>query len=161
MLKKVAVALTLVAAFASAQAQSNHAFYAGADVGNTTVDGLDGADKLSYGIFGGYKFNDNVAAELNVRHMAKWNSVNLSQAGLSVLGIVPVSKEFSVYGRLGYNNLSASASSGNRTVTATTSGALYGVGVNFQVSKEVGIRAEYQRPASDTKNFSVGAHYSF
>lgn len=161
MLKKVAVALTLVAAFASAQAQSNNAFYAGADIGNTKVDGLDGADKLSYGIFGGYKFNDNVAAELNVRHLTKIGSVDVSQAGLAVLGIVPVSKEFSVFARLGYNNLSASASAGNTTVTSSTSGALYGVGVNFQVNKEVGIRAEYQRPASDTKNFSVGVHYSF
>ena len=161
MLKKVAVALTLVAAFASAQAQSNNTFYAGADVGNTKIDGFDSADKLSYGIFGGYKFNDNVAAELNVRHLEKWSIVNVTQTGLSVLGIVPVSKEFSVYGRLGYNNLSASASAGNTTVTSSTSGAMYGIGANFQVNNQVGIRAEYQRAASDTKNFSVGVHYSF
>jgi len=166
MFKKATIVLALAAAAISAQAQTAKTFYVGGDLGNTQVDDtLPNLDKLSYGVFGGYKFNDNFAAEVGYRHLLKASvygiDLNGTQTAVSVLGMIPVTKEFQVFGRLGYNKLTASASAGGRTYSADTNGALYGVGVNYQFNDKIGARIEYQRVASDTKNLSVGVHYSF
>jgi len=164
MLKKLSIAAAIAALSLSVQAQTTTPFYVGADVGSTTIDGLSG-DKTSYGAFAGYKFNENFAAEVGYRHLAKADfgaiSVDITQAAISALGIIPVTKEFQVFGRLGYNNNKASTSVAGYNISANESGALYGVGVQYQFTANVGARLEFQKPASDTKNVSVGVTYAF
>ncbi|MFZ6862832.1 porin family protein [Undibacterium sp. Ji67W] len=164
MLKKLSIAAAIAALSISAQAQTATPFYVGADVGSTTIDSLSG-DKTSYGAFAGYKFNQNFAAEVGYRHLFKANvgpvSADVTQASISALGIIPVSKEFQVFGRLGYNNNKVSASYAGYTGSANQSGGLYGVGVQYQFTANVGARLEFQKPASDTKNYSVGVTYAF
>jgi len=155
MLKKLSIAAAIAVLSISAQAQTANAVYVGADVGSTTIDGLSG-NKTSYGALAGYKFSENVAAEVAYRHLFKAESgsksTDLNQAMISVLGIVPVSKEFQVFGRLGYNTVKGDSS---------VSSGLYGVGVQYQFTANIGARLEFQKPGSDTKNFSAGVTYAF
>jgi hypothetical protein len=159
MFKKIAVAAVLATLAASSFAAAP-GFYAGVDVGSTKVDGLSG-DKTSYGILGGYNFNQNVAVEVGYARLAKWNisgtSLNLDQADVSVIGTVPLNNQFSIYGRLGYNNLDASVDG----YSVATSGVLYGVGVGYNFNNKVSGRLEVQRPASDVTNVRVGVVYAF
>ncbi|MBC3932135.1 porin family protein [Undibacterium curvum] len=164
MLKKLSIAAAIAVLSISAQAQTANAFYVGSDIGSTKVDGLVD-NKVSYGAFGGYKFNENVAVELAYRQLFKTDigpvSVDGTQTAVSVLGIVPVSKEFQVIGRLGYNQLKANASYRGSSGSGSQNGTFVGVGVQYQFTANIGARLEFQKPASDTKNFSAGVTYSF
>ena len=164
MLKKLSIAAAIAVLSISAQAQTANPIYIGADIGSTKVDALTD-NKTSYGAFAGYKFSENVAAEVAYRKLFKTDigpvSVDGTQTAVSVLGIAPISKEFQVFGRLGYNQLKASASFAGRSGSGTDSGVLYGVGVQYQFTANIGARLEFQKPASDTKNFSAGVTYAF
>jgi hypothetical protein len=164
MIKKIAAAAALAIVATSTFAAEPAGVYAGLDVGSTKLTDLDGR-KSSFGAFVGYQFNDNVALEGNYRRLAKfsyWSAdVNVKQAGLSVIGAMPVASGVKVFGRLGYNHLSADASSGSRSASDSTSGTLFGLGASFDVAPAVAVRAELQRPSSDSTNLSVGVSYKF
>ncbi|MBI3228767.1 MAG: outer membrane beta-barrel protein [Burkholderiales bacterium] len=164
MLKKIVIAATLALSASAAMAADVTPFYAGVDLGTTKVDGLDGR-KTSFGGFLGYQFNENFAAEAGYRRLASYSApgidVDLNQAAISVLGIAPVGNGFSIYGRLGYNHIEASASGSGVKATASTSGGLFGIGAAYNVAPNVAVRAEFQRPSSDSTNFNVGVVVKF
>jgi len=164
MIKKIFAAAALSLLASSSFAASPTAFYGGLDVGSTKVDGLDG-NKTSVGAFLGYGFTQNFAVELGYRQLGKWDlygiDVSAKQTHVSVVGSFPLSQQFDIYGRLGYNNVSGEASYGGRTYSAGDSGALYGVGLNYSFTPTVAGRVEVQKPASDTTNYSVGVVFKF
>ena len=164
MIKKIAAAAALAVMATSTFAAEPAGVYAGLDVGSTKLDGLSGR-KTSVGGFAGYQFTDNVAVEAGYRRLAKFTylgaSVDAKQTALSVIGSYPVAAGFKVFGRLGYNHLSADAAYAGRTASGSTSTAVYGIGASFDVAPAVAVRAEWQRPSSDTNNLSVGASYKF
>lgn len=155
MFKKIAIASALAIAACSASAQVRPSFYAGADVGNTKLDGLSG-HQSSFGGFLGYQFNQNFAVEGGYRRLADYDAVTINQTHISAIGIVPLSAGFNIYGRLGYNNLDTKVSS-NYTANSG-SGGLYGVGVGYNFTPAIAVRIEAQKPASDLTN--VGASLS-
>lgn len=164
MLKKFALAAVIAALSGVAAAGDVNSFYVGADVGATKYDGLSG-NKTSVGIYGGYNFNSNFAAELSYRNLGDIDfapvSVKVKQTAISAIGAYPLTNEMKVYGRLGYNDLSASAEYKGAKATASTSGALFGLGLSYQFAPKVVGRVEFQRPSSDSKNFHVGVAYQF
>lgn len=164
MLKKIAIAAALVLSSGVAIAADANPIYAGVDLGSTKVDDLGGR-KTSFGGFVGYQFNQNIAVEGGYRRLASVTvsgvDVDLNQAHVSVLGIAPLGNGFNLYGRLGYNNIDASASVAGKSATASTSGALFGIGAGYSFSPNVTVRAEFQRPSSDSTNFNVGLMFKF
>lgn len=164
MIKKIAAAAALAVLATSTFAAEPAGVYAGLDVGSTKLDDLSGR-KTSFGGFAGYQFNDNFAVEAGYRRLAKFTyfgaDVDTKQAAVSVIGAMPVAAGVKVFGRLGYNHLSADASYAGRSASDSTSSAVYGVGASFDVSPVVAVRAEWQRPSSDSNNFSVGVSYKF
>jgi OOP family OmpA-OmpF porin len=163
MFKKLAIAAALAVA-ASTSFAAPTGYYAGLDLGSTKIDDLDG-NKTSFGGFLGYGFNQFFAVELGYRQLGKWDfhgaDVNAKQTHLSVVGSYPVTPQFDIYGRLGYNQLRAEASYGNLTYGDDTSGGLYGVGVSYTFTPAISGRFEVQKPASDTTNYGVGIVYKF
>ena len=168
MFKKIAFAVALVAASTTAFAQPQApAFYAGIAGTSTDIDGLD--RESGYGAFFGYKFNESIAIEGGYYRVADTEfregnlrgDVTLDQADISVIGTLPLSNGFDIYGRLGYARIEAEADVAGFTGSAADSGAIYGVGLGYTFSPVVHGRLEVQRPASDTTKIVAGVSYKF
>lgn len=162
MLKQIAFAATL-ALSASVAMAADTGVYAGADIGTTKVDDMGGR-KTSFGGFIGYQINPNIAAELGYHRLASYSEkilgvnvdVDMYQTSLSVLGIAPMGNGFSVYGRMGYADLSAKVSGNGRTGRGSDSGTIFGIGAKYDINPNFGVRAEWKRTSSDSNNFNVG-----
>jgi len=172
MFNKIAAALSLILASSAAFAAQPDTFYGGVDAGRTKLDGFAKRD-TSVGAFAGYNFHQNFAVEAGYRRLADQDyslamgsyvfheSAKVDQAHLSVVGSLPVSEKFSVYGRLGVNRLEARISSPVYSGKDTTTKALYGVGLGYAITEAVSARVEVQKPASDLTNVSAGVSFRF
>lgn len=164
MLKKIAVAALLTAMMAPVFAADVPAFYLGADFGSTKVDDFGGR-KTSFGGFAGYQFNSNWSLEGGYRRLASEKmygvEVDMNQTALSMIGTMSVGNDVQLFGRLGYNELTASASAAGYKGKASDTGALFGVGVAYSFAPNISARLELQRPASDATNVSVGVSFKF
>ncbi|QYF94956.1 outer membrane beta-barrel protein [Massilia sp. PAMC28688] len=169
MLKKIAAAAALAIVASTAAAADAPAFYIGADVGQTRVDGVDDYgikdNDTSVGIFAGYQLNQTFAIEANYRRLFDVKvfgaSVNADQIGLSAIAGLPLTNEFSLYGRLGYNRINAEVSGNGITAKGDDSGVLYGVGLSYAITPTMSARLEVQRPDSDMTNVSAGVSFKF
>ena len=167
MFKKIAAAVALVAASAGAFAQEMPSFYAGVAGTSTEIDGLD--RESGYGAFLGYKFNQSIAieggyyrvADAEYRVGATRANLTLDQFDVSVIGTLPLSNGFDVYGRLGYARLNAEAEVGGFTGKEHDSNALYGLGLGYTFTPGVHGRLEVQKPASDTTKIVAGVAFKF
>ena len=157
MFKKIAIVTTLAMLASSSFAQTLPTLYGGIDIGSTKLDGMSDRQS-SFGGFLGYQVNPSVAVEAGYRRLADFDNVTLDQTHASVIGILPLQNKFNVYGRLGYNHVQAKASYSNASVTDSTSGVLYGVGVGYDFTPTITARLEAQKPTSDSSN--VGATLS-
>lgn len=166
---KKLMALAMAAAFA-APAFAADAFYVGADIARTRISD-DGVKLNATGgaVFAGYQFNETFGLELGYRNFGS-DSVTIANTKvdvkgnalqLSVLGSLPLNKEFSVFGRLGVNRVEAKATAGNGSAKESDTKALIGVGLRYAVSKEFGLRVEFQKPESNTNVLSIGADIRF
>ncbi|MDZ7812247.1 MAG: outer membrane beta-barrel protein [Ideonella sp.] len=174
--KMMAAAALLVGVCGVAQAGD---FYVAGDISRTRFSGL-GSD-TGASIAGGYQFNANWGAELGFRFLGsgretftsganKWDiSARYRSIQLSGLGYFPLSDSFSVFGRLGYGTVKAQERvsvisgtvSGSAKARDYRSSLLVGVGVDYALSKQLSIRGEYQRPASDVSVLALGLKYGF
>ena len=147
------LSLALFASTASAQ------FYVAGDVASTDVKGL--SSKTGYGVTGGYEINKNFAAEVGYKKLGTYEisgvRVRATMVQMSALASLPLSDQFSLYGRLGYGDLKASAG----RVSISDSGAIYGAGVRYAITPALSIRGEYTKVASDTDQFGVGLVFKF
>jgi predicted porin len=168
-LKSLAVGALAIAAVAGvstqALAQSSMAapaltgVYVGGSVGSTAITDL--SSKVGFGGYVGLKLNENFAIEGGAQSLGTYTvsgtDVKATAYNVSVLAGVPIDPKISVYGRLGYGSLTATAGG----TTADTNSALYGVGARYQLNQNLAVRAEYTRLASDTGTFGVGLQYGF
>lgn len=163
-LKTLAVAALAAAAMTGAQAQSSAApaltgVYVGGSIGSTAITDL--GSKIGYGGYVGIKLNENFAIEGAAQSLGKYTvlgtDVSASAYNVSVVASLPVDPKISVYGRLGYGSLTATAGG----TSADTNSALYGVGARYNINQNLAVRAEYTRLASDTGTFGVGLQYAF
>jgi len=151
------------AAFPAAAQMSMSSVYLGGGIGQSkfkdtcsdiggngaTCDDKDTAWKL----FGGYQLNRNFAAELGWSELGKAKAssaagdieAKASALELSAIGAIPFDA-FSVYGRLGAyygkTELTGLAMGDKKTTNAT-----YGVGVQYDFNRNLGLRGEWQRYA--------------
>lgn len=167
-----AMAVSAPAAFAQAKSAADTGWYVGGSIGQSTTDcsapaGFSCDDKdTAYKIFGGYQINRNFAAEAGYTDLGK---VTATSGGTNVevkatawdlvgVGAFPLSNQFSIYGKLGFysgelkvsSNLAAG--SGKKTTTDLT----YGAGVQYNFSRNLGLRGEWQRYGS-AKTPATGA----
>jgi OOP family OmpA-OmpF porin len=164
MFKQIAAAAALFIASSTAMAVEPGSIYAGVDAGKTKLDGWSDRE-TSFGGFVGYKFQPNFAAEFGYRRLADFEAfgadVKADQVALSVIGSLPLSNNFNLYGRLGYNRIEVDASFRGFSDSDSTSGVLYGVGLGYAFTPAVSARIEVQRPSSDSTNLSAGVVFKF
>ena len=163
MFKKIAVAAALVAASSVAFAAEPTPFYAGVDVSSTKVTGFD--DKLGGGAFVGYKLNQSIAIEGGYHRLVDstvdGSDVTLDQIDVSVLGTVPLTNGFSMYGRIGFNRVEGEEKFDGDKLKGHTTNALYGIGLGYAFSPVVNARLEVQKPDSEITKIVAGVAYSF
>lgn len=149
-------------------------FYAAGELGQAKwkLDSESESD-TSFGIAGGYKFNDIVAVELGYRDLGSVSdsdedgkfSVGFTALQLSVIANAAINDKVGIYGRLGMADLKFKYSALGDSGSRSKSKAVFGVGASYAVSQTVSLFVEYDQYAKyeDLKisNFSVGAKFQF
>ena len=155
------VGAAMLALSPMAMAQST-GFYAGAAVGQTTVDfcgattaGLSCDDEdTSWKILGGYQINRNFSAELGYTNLGELTAsgpggslkVETSAWELVGIGAYPLSNQLSVYGKLGlYRAETELTSTIGLSADETATDITYGFGVRYDFTPAIGVRGEWQR----------------
>jgi OOP family OmpA-OmpF porin len=173
-----------------AQARGETGWYVGGSVGQSKVRDVDctggscDTKDTAFRILGGYQINRNFAAELGYHDLGK---VTFSAPGVSAdikanawelvgLGAYPFANQFSVYGKFGaYHGESkisaAVAGLGSGSLKETNTDLTFGLGAQYDVSRELGVRGEWQRyknvggdntgGKSDIDVLSIGAIWRF
>jgi OOP family OmpA-OmpF porin len=145
---------------------------------NQTVDGKDSAWK----IFGGYMFNRHFgleAAYVNLGELSysgtfqgaavTGGKVEVTGINIAALGALPVTEQFSVFGMIGLFLWDAEASdttAGLGAFSATDDGAdvSFGVGVGYNFTRNLGVRAEWEMfktNDADASLISIGLVWRF
>ena len=163
-MKKFAIAaaiasLALLATPAMAQDLSSGPWTAG--LGYTHLD-TDRGDLG--GVTGrlGYSFTPNIGAEAEYTGGVSGDDFGkLNNAwGVYGVGTLPLSQNFDVFGRVGYQEMSIDGRNG--ATDQDTSGLGYGAGINWHASSRVGIRGEYTRlDDADADTWSLGGVVRF
>ena len=130
-----------------------------------TTSITDVSRDTGYKIFGGYKFNKNFALEGGYFNLGKFGftattlptgtlsgNIKLDGLNLDVVGILPISENFSVFGRVGMNYAEAKDSfSGTVGVPANPNPSKnevnpkIGLGLQYDFTESLGMRADAER----------------
>jgi len=166
-LKKIAVAAMFgmsamtISASALAQRAAETGWYVGASIGKN--DDFD--DEMAWKITGGYQINRNLAAELSYTKLGEASvlGTNIEASAWELIGLYkfPLANKFSVYGLAGLARLESEAVLpiiGKQSDTSTE--FTYGIGVQYDFSTNVGVRAQWQN-YDDSGVISLGVVYKF
>lgn len=184
----VACALILSAAQARAQAflgasigQSETGEEATGELGLITSGAVDGKD-TAWKIFGGYMFNRHFGFESayvrlgDVSYSGVFSSLAVTGGKLEVrgfnvaaIGNLPVSEQFSVFGKIGVFFWEAeandtTASIGAFSATDEGSDVSFGVGVGYEFTRNLAVRAEWElfkAAEADATLVSIGFLWRF
>ena len=132
--------------------------YIGASVGKADLDfdcaGFTGCDTkdTAWRVFGGYQFSRHFSAELGYANLGEASFVDpvdpINVEGtawdISAVGAFPVGP-VSIFGRLGLYSADIEASGPGGSADASNTGILFGVGVQYDFNKNLGLRAEWQQ----------------
>lgn len=149
-------------------------YYAGADIGRNrfSAEGVS-LNRTGIAVFGGYKLNETVAIEAGYRSLINDTyrnangSADIKLYALQLSGVfsMPVATDFTLYGRLGLNNVRGSVkASGNGVkldVSDNSTKALFGFGGTYAFSKDVALRVEFQKPVKEVSVLSAGVQFAF
>jgi len=157
-----------VPSFAMAQAKgsADTGWYIGAHIGQADVDEL-GDDDMSFKILGGYQFSKHFAVEGAYIDFGKTNDAGTEFKATAweavAVGTLPIGDRFGLYGKAGFFWGEAEGGGFSDDSVELT----YGVGVVFNLARNLGLRAEYQvytdvgNGASDINVMSVGVVFRF
>jgi OOP family OmpA-OmpF porin len=168
-MKKISLALLLSAFIAAPAFAADTGGYAGLKLGSAdkSVNGVSERNG-AFGIFGGYSFNPYVAVELGYTDLGSMISgvVKFTSWDVSAVGTFPINQQFSIYGKLGF----ADTKEEGLGLSGTRSTATYGLGGQFNVNPNVGIRLGWEHygfgdgsiwAEGDASLVSVSALYKF
>jgi OmpA-OmpF porin, OOP family len=113
--------------------------YAGLDVGNADF-GSD--DDTAFKLFAGYQFHPNVAAEVAYSMLYDKGGSEANALELVAVPMFPINPQFSVFGKFGFAHIDNDP--GDRDTEIT-----YGIGVQFNATPQIGVRAGWQRYETD------------
>ena len=79
-----------------------------------------------------------------------------------MIGTLPLSSGFNLYGRLGYNDIKVKARfNGVSASDSLDDGVVYGVGLGYAFSPTVSGRLEVSKPTSDLTKVTAGVAFHF
>ena len=176
----IALALACGAALAASQASAQA--YLGGSIGQSDIDeqiatglitggSVDGTDS-AFKIFGGYMFNRHFGLEAAYVDLGEASysgnfvglpvtggRVEVSGVNISALGALPIGERFSLFGKIGLFMWDAEASdtTGGVPFSAQQDGTdlSFGVGVGYQFTRNLGLRAEWEMFTTDDAESSL------
>src|SRR6266850_6606156 len=178
----LSAAVMAAPAVSMAQARGDTGWYVGGSVGQSKTRHVDCAGFSScdtkaaaFRILGGYQINRNFAAELGYHDFGRATgsvpsasgningNIKANAAELVGLGAYPFANRFSVYGKLGAYRAEAKlstsqAGSGSASLKDRNTDLTFGFGAQYDVTREAGVRAEWQRYKSVGGDDTLGKH---
>ena len=171
---KIAAAISALVVAAAAPVafaqEQNPGFYLGGGVGqfNAQIDDVDDVDSTvdewdnddtAYKLFGGYRFNNFLAVELDYINLGEpsgavlpGRNVDASVDGFApyVVATIPLGNWFEVYGRLGYYFYDATlgiedGAGGRVEFDEESEDLVYGAGIGANFADRFNVRFEYER----------------
>jgi OmpA-OmpF porin, OOP family len=151
-----AAAMTASAGALAQQSAAGTGFYVGADVGNADF-GSD--DDTAFKLYAGFKFHPNVAVEGGWAQLYDKGGSEATALEVVAVGMFPLTPQFTLLGKLGLASVDADSPAGGDTKTELT----YGIGVQFEATPKIGVRAQWQRYDTDQEIdlLSVGVVFRF
>jgi len=144
-----------------------------ADCGPFSCDKND----TSFRLFGGYQFTRNIAAELGYTDLGKLKVSGFGLSGevkatawdLSGVFSWPFANQFAVFGRLGLAYTKGESSGAFGSASDNKTGVTWGLGAQWDFTRNFGARAEWQRyrvdagsaGTGDVDNLNIGVLYRF
>jgi OmpA-OmpF porin, OOP family len=174
-LKTAALALISAAALSvpsisTAQTGPDSGWYVGGHLGQSDVDELNETD-TSFKVLGGYQINRNFAVEAGYIDFGKATSGGTTFKGNALelvgVGLLPLSNQFSLYGKLGFARTEGEGSNALGSEKENSTEITYGFGVQYDLNRNIGIRGEWQNyldvgdGRSDVTVLSIGVIYRF
>jgi len=174
----------LLTGISSSVFAGDEGFYAGANIGGGRlgVNSLNGDSKKSSvvgGIVLGYKFNKYIGVEGEYTGIGKvtdnvTGSIKGDAGSIAVIGFLPLNDDFNLYGKLGAAVSKTTVSSSLAPMSdATRTAVTYGIGGEYNLNKNIGIRLGWDHYNAAVNDFtsnkinangnviSVGAVYNF
>jgi OOP family OmpA-OmpF porin len=149
-----------------------------AAAGMTTLTSDD--NDTGWKLFAGYQFHRNWAVEGTYYDLGHFNasgfvtaspttpanvSLKVKGWGLTAVGILPLQQNFSLFAKLGgfFPDSKASATAGPFAAAVDNTNAewLGGVGVSYNFSRNLAVRAEAESIGSDAQLYSIGLQFKF
>lgn len=167
MMKKIAAVALLSAVIAAPAFAADEGFYAGVTLGSgkpnvTPVTGtaLNKTSSFVYGGLAGYQYNRNLAAEVQYGGVGKvtdvaGNTTKGDALSLTAVGLLPLTDSFELLGKLGVASTKTTSSAGATALGASRTGLTYGIGAQYNVTKNLGLRLVFDRYAVATTNAGV------
>ena len=169
-MKKISIVLLLSAFIAAPAVAADMGYYVGVNVGSAKIDSPGFDTTTSFGVLGGYNFNQNFAAEVAYTNFGTKDyptlpGVKSDAWSLSGVGSYPINEQFSVFAKLGVASTTLEASG---VPSTSKSDLTYGIGAQFNANKQVGIRLGYDVYkvtdgvlTVDQKNTNLGVVFNF
>ena len=140
-MKKLLMVAALSTAFIAGSASA--AIYVGAGVGASKTD----SHETSWQLYGGVQVNPFVGVELGYTDLGSYRGSRIESRSLAITGTLPLDDRWSLLGKLGAtSNRSYFSGASNHT------DLLAGVGVGYSMTKNVGVRLEYEDFGKLSKN---------
>lgn len=142
---------------------------------STTNNAPLGNPALGFRIGAGYHFTPNIGAEIDYAQSGNSSSVSgvsykASAVQAAAIGTYPINDMFDIYAKLGMTSNKATISGPATCNSCSKTSVLFGVGGQYNINKQVGIRLEYDNLGNVTNSgsndlaassISVGAVYNF
>lgn len=132
-------------------------FYAGAGIGQSTIDACDGVthcddEDTSWKIFGGWQLNPNLAFEAGwvdfgeISGSIGGSAVSAEADGLTLAakGSLPLNEQFSVFGKLGMVMWDVEGGGAASGIDNDGTDLLYGIGAQYMFTDRVGLVGEWE-----------------
>jgi OOP family OmpA-OmpF porin len=157
-------------------------------VNNQSIAGNQDTSDIGTKVFGGYKFSENWAAEVQYYDLGKWRysdadftgSAKVNGMSISAAGVYPLSNGFSLLGKVGIATqdvkvrATETASGDSDSAKADATVPVIGFGFEYAVNPLMSLRTEYEyfgvptlvrvgsdRLKSHTSLLTVGLSYKF
>ena len=172
--KLLGAMLLMMGVTGSALAQNG--FYAGASIGQSTIDGCSGLtncddEDTAWKIFGGWEMNKNIAFEAawvdigKIRGSIGGSAVSAKIDGwtLAAKGTLPLNDQFSVYGKLGMISWDAKGGGAASGIDDDGTDLMYAIGAQYMFNDKFGIFGEWEwyDIDDDVDLLSIGALIKF
>jgi OOP family OmpA-OmpF porin len=157
-------------------AHAQNDLYAGASIGQATLDACEGVsncddEDTSWKIFGGWELNRNIAVEAawvdlgEISGSIGSSAVSAEADGWTLAGkaTLPLNEQFGVFGKLGMIMWDVEGGGAASGLDDDGTDLVYGLGAQYMFTEQFGIVGEWEwyDVDNDVDMFSIGALFKF